>query len=344
MNYNVYVTISGEDRIARYVMDSASGLLTARGDVPLPGEPGPVAISPDRRFMYVAQRGSCHLTSFCINPADGGLTKLGTIPLESDPCYMATDRTGGFLLSAYYMAETAAVHRIDGDGAVAHPPIEWRHTGQGAHCFQTDRSNRHAFVAHVAARRSVNAVFQFRFDAESGQLTPNEPARFSASSMAGPCHFCFDPTKNFFYVSNEQGSSVTVCALDATRGTLTHLQTLPTLPEDWSGDSRCGQIQITPCGRFLYAPNRGHDSIAEFSVDQNSGILMPLGHTPAESSPRALALDPKGRFLLSAGFLSGHLSVYRIDNETGRLDGGLDRRTRYNVGSKPMWVSIVPSA
>ncbi|MDA0656321.1 MAG: lactonase family protein [Proteobacteria bacterium] len=341
MNYNVYVTISGEDRIARYEMDSVSGSLAPRDDVPLPGEPGPMAISPDKRFMYVAQRGSRHLTSFRINPADGGLTKLGTIPLESDPCYMTTDRTGGFLLSAHYMAETAAVHRIADDGAVAHPPIEWRHTGQGAHCFQTDRSNRHAFVAHVAARRSVNAIFQFRFDAESGQLTPNEPARFSAPSMMGPRHFCFHPAKDFFY---EQGSSVTVCALDTARGTLTHLQTVPTLPEDWSGDSRCSQIQITPCGRFLYAPNRGHDSIAEFSVDQDSGILKALGHTPAEASPRALALDPKGRFLLSASFLSGHLSVYRVDSKTGRLAGGLDQTSRYKVGDKPMWVSILRSA
>ncbi|NKB58109.1 MAG: beta-propeller fold lactonase family protein [Alphaproteobacteria bacterium] len=337
MHYNVYVTVSGEDRIARYAMDSDTGELETRGDVPLSGRPAPIAVSPDQQYMYVAQRESCEITGFRINASDGALTAIGTIPLESDPCYMATDRTGRYLFSAYYLAEKAAVHRIE-NGAVTHPPIEWRTTGRGSHCFQTDRSNRYAFVPHIDGNGAPNAIFQFRFDPSTGQLTPNDPPRFAEPAMTGPRHFCFHPTKEIIYVSNEQGCSVSVCALDTGTGTLSLLQTISTLPDSWAGESKCSQIRISPGGRFLYAPNRGHDSIAEFSVDPDSGLLTSLGHTAAEPVPRAFEIDPAGHFLLSAGLESGRLAVYQIDNESGRLE----RIATHEVGAKPMWVAILP--
>ncbi len=340
MPYNVYITISGEDRIARYAMDSETGGLAARDEIRLAGRPAPIAVSPDQRFMYIAQRESCELTSFRINPADGALTALGTIPLRSDPCYMATDRTGRYLFSAYYLAETAAVHRIEENGAAMHPPLVWRQTGRGAHCFQTDRSNRHAFVPHIDGSGASNAIFQFKFDAATGQLAPSEPALFTDPEMTGPRHFCFHPTKEIIYVSNEQGCSVSVCTLDTDTGTLSHLQTIPTLPEGWTGENKCSQIQITPCGRFLYAPNRGYNSIAEFSVDPDSGHLTALGHAVAETVPRAFSVDPKGHFLLSAGLESGRLAVYKIAGDSGRLD----RIATHDVGAKPMWVTILPSS
>ena len=340
MTYNVFATISGEDRIARFAMDPDSGNLTPRDDVPLSGGPAPVAISPDRQFMHVAQRASNELTSFRIDTEAGGLTPLGTIPLASDPCYMAMDRTGGYLFSAYYLAEKAAVHRVGSDGAAIDPPIEWRDTGRGAHCFQTDRANRFAFVPHIDGNGAPNAIFQFRFDAETGALSPNQPDRFAAPEMLGPRHFCFHPEKDLLYVSNEQGCSVSVLAFDPTAGTLSHLQTLTTLPEGWSGDNKCAQIRLTPCGRYLYAPNRGHDSLAEFAVDPTSGLLTVLGHAAAEPVPRAFEIDPAGRFLLSAGLESGRLAVYRIDGDSGRLE----RIATHEIGAKPMWVTILPAA
>ena len=319
MTYNVFVTISGEDRIARFAMDAETGALTPRDDVPLSGGPAPIAVSPDRNFMHVAQRASNELSSFRIDAADGSLQALGTIPLASDPCYMAMDRSGNYLFSAYYLAEKAAVHRAGTDGAAIDPPIEWRDTGRGAHCFQTDPTNRFAFVPHIEGNGAPNAIFQFRFDVQTGQIAPNEPDRFAAPEMLGPRHFCFHPTKNMIYVSNEQGCSVSVVALDADNGTLSHLQTVPTLPDGWSGENKCSQIRVTPCGRFLYAPNRGHDSIAEFAVDTATGHLTPLGHAAAAPVPRAFEIDPTGRYLLSAGLESGKLAAYRIDSESGRL-------------------------
>lgn len=339
MTYNVFITVSGEDRIARFAMDAESGELMPRTDIPLAGGPAPVAVSPDRRFMHIAQRGSNQLTSFAIDAAEGGLTPLGTIPLHSDPCYLATDRTGRYLLSAYYLAETAAVHRIGEDGAAIDPPVERRTTGRGAHCFQTDPANRFAFVPHIEGNGAPNAIFQFRFDAETGNIAANAPDRFAAPEMLGPRHFCFHPDKDLIYVSNEQGCSVSVLTFDAETGTLSHAQTVPTLPEDWSGENKCSQIRMTPCGRYLYAPNRGHDSIAAFAVDGDTGLLRPLGQTAAEPVPRAFEIDPAGRFLLSAGLESGRLAIYRIDGDSGRLEW----TATHEVGAKPMWVTILPA-
>jgi 6-phosphogluconolactonase len=321
-------------------MDAGSGELEAVEDIALSGRPAPIALNPTASFMYVARRGSCELTSYAIDGASGALSELGTIPLPSDPCYLATDRSGRYLLSAYYLAEKAAVHGIDEDGIATDPAIEWRDTGRGAHCFQTDPSNRFAFVPHIAGNGAANAIFQFRFDAATGRLSPNEPERVAPEAEDGPRHFCFHPTRDLVYVSNEQGCSVATWAFDTDTGTLAHLETLSTLPAGWSGQNTCAQIHITPDGRFLYAPNRGHDSIAEFAVDGASGRLEPLGHAAAEKVPRAFGIDPAGRFLLSAGLESGHLAVYRIDADSGRLD----QIAVHEAGQAPMWVTIIRAA
>ena len=340
MTYNLFIMISGEDHIARFSMDPDSGALDPRENIALPGSPAPVAISPDRQFMYVAQRAANKLTSFRISATDGSLAPLGTIPLRSDPCYLAMDQTGQFLLGAYYLAEKASVHRIGANGAALDPPVEWRTTGRGAHCLQTDRSNRFAFVPHIEGNGAPNAIFQFRFNPETGQLDPNVPDRFATSEMLGPRHFCFHPALDMVYVSNEQGCSVSVLNFDPIAGTLSHRQTLTTLPAEWDGANKCSQIRMTQDGRFLYAPNRGHDSIACFTVDKANGLLTENGHVAAEPVPRAFDIDPGGHFLLSAGLESGRLTVYRIDGN----NGGLERITTHEVGARPMWVTILPAS
>jgi len=337
--YHVYVTVSDEGRIARYAMDAATGRLTHQGDQPASGRPAPVAIDPARRFLYVARRDALLLTAYAIEPRSGALGELNTIAVETDPCYLATDRGGRWLFSAHYLGETAAVHRLGDGGRLVAPAVEWRHTGRGAHCFQTDPSNRFAFVPHIHGKGAPNAIFQYRFDAASGRLTANQPPTVEPAGADGPRHFCFHPDRDIVYVSNEQGGSVSLYDFDAGAGTLSPRQTVSTLPDDWSGDNMCSQIQITPDGRHLYAPNRGHDSIAQFSVDPDDGSLTVLGQVPAEPVPRAFAIDPAGRFLISAGLRSGRLATYRIDGASGHLE----RIATDDVGKAPMWVSIIPA-
>ncbi|MCG8588198.1 MAG: lactonase family protein, partial [Proteobacteria bacterium] len=203
MAYHVFVTVSGEGRIARFAMDEETGALEHRGDQPASGRPAPLAITPDRRFMYVARRDDLLITSYAIDWENGALDEVATIPVETDPCHMATDRTGRWLLSAYYMGERAAVHRIGEDGKALYPPVEWRRTGRGAHCFQTDPSNRFAFVPHIEGSGALNAILQFRFDAGNGRLAENEPAQVAPAGLDGPRHFCFHPHLDAVYVSNE---------------------------------------------------------------------------------------------------------------------------------------------
>jgi 6-phosphogluconolactonase len=329
-----YVALSGEDRVAVYENDPTSGRLEARGDHAVAGGPYPLAVNPDRRFLYVGRVGDREISSFKIDPSSGGLSPIGSVAIEEDPCFLATDRTGGYLLSAYYFAGNVGVHRIDEDGAVVAPPIEWIETGPGAHSAQTDPSNRFAFAPSIAQSHGPNLVFQFRFDDTTGRLTPNSPYSLSPDNRAGPRHFCFHPSKDVVYFSNEQGCSVTAYGLDRSAGTLTAMQTVSTLPDGFIGENSCSQIQISPTGRSLYAPNRGHDSVAVFAIDDTSGLLDRVQIEPTEPTPRALSLEPDGNFLYVAGESSGKLASYRVDSPTGMIEP----MELYDVGEAPMWV------
>ena len=129
---------------------------------------------------------------------------------------------------------------------------------------------------------------------------------------------------------------MTAYHFDPDQGTLAPFQTVPTLPGDFQGTNSCSQIQITPSGKFLYAPNRGHNSIAGFAVDDDTGTLTPLGQTPTEPIPRAFSLDPQGKFLYAAGLDSGRLASYRVNADSGALEP----MKVYPVGQGPMWVLI----
>lgn len=331
----MYITVSAEDRIARYEVDEGTGELTHLGDVRTTARPAPLAVSPAGDRMYVGCRDEIAISSYAIG--DGGdLTHIGDVAVDNDPCYLATDRSGRFLLSAYYEGGLCAVHAIGEDGAATSPPVEWLATAKGAHSMQTDASNRFAFVPHISGGTGPNAIFQFRFDAETGHITPNTPARVEMDAELGPRHFCFHPSKDILYFSDEQGCSVTAYNFDAEAGTLSAFQTISTLPEGFAERNSCSQIQIAPSGEFLYAPNRGHNSIACFGVDAESGALTAIGHAESEAVPRAFSIDPSGRFLYAAGLDTGRLAAYRIEE-----NGTLTRFATYDVGGEPMWVLII---
>ncbi len=334
MRYYLYVTLQDEDRLLVFEMDPESGRLDRQGEVAVPEGPAPLAISPDRTIMYAGCRVELGVTSFRVDRDTGSLSAIGTSPLDADPCYLATDRTGRFLFSAYYAAGGVAVHRIGDDGVVQTPPVERIDTSPGAHSMQADRSNRFVFVPHIAGATGPNRVFQFRFDQTTGRLTPNSPAQAIPDDGVGPRHFCFHPDLDVVYFSNEQGCSVSAYRLDPSTGTLTTFDTVSTLPDGYDGLNSCSQIQISPSGRHVYAPNRGHNSIACFSVDPATGRLTPVGHAASEPVPRAFSLDPDGRFLFAAGLESGRLASYSIDPQSGMPEP----LEVYELGKGPMWV------
>jgi 6-phosphogluconolactonase (cycloisomerase 2 family) len=343
----MYVSLQDEDKILILAMDAATGHLTPQGAVPVAGGPSHLTLSPDRKVLYVGHRTGTAISSFRIDSGSGKLTPSGTVALQAAPTYMATDRTGRFLLSAYYQGAHVAVHPLGEDGAVGAPACDRLDTAQGAHAIQTDPSNRFAFVPHIARfndnvleplRESTgpNAIWQLRFDAQTGRLSPNTPLKVEPATRLGPRHYCFHPTLPVAYFSNEQGSSVTAYRLDPATGTLTAAQTLSTLPEGFTARNTCSQIHLTASGQFLYVGNRGHNSLAGFAVDAATGQLTALGHVATEAVPSAFGLDPAGRFVAAAGAATGRLAVYRIQGETGALTP----LATYAVGQRPMAVLV----
>lgn len=332
MPCHIYISIAGEDRIALWTMDPQNGTLVFQDNLVIPGGPSPLALyRRDRTFLYAGLRASCEIASLAVDRRTGRLSLLSRIPLRSDPCYISTDRTGRFLLASYYAAGQVSVHPIGPDGQVRNVTVESVATYPKAHSIQTDRSNRLAFVPHVG---ESNVILQFSFNAQTGQLTLNPHASVRPVAGTGPRHYCFHPHLDTVYFVNEQGCSVSTYNLDPENGTLGHVQTVSTLPTDYVEENSCAQIHITPSGRFLYAANRGHDSIACFAIDEETGHLTAAGNQLTEQTPRAFAVSPDSQYLLVTGRASGRLAAYRIDSQTGILYP-LDV---YPVGERPMWV------
>jgi len=327
-----YVSVAGEKRIVVYDFDAKSGALSRRSENKTNGEPGALAVDPSKRFLFASLRSTGHLTSYSIDQATGELMPISEVPAGADPAFVATDRSGKYLLCAYYRAGKVTVHRIGSDGSLSLEPLQSIETDEKAHAILTDRSNQFAYVPHTGP----NAIFQFRFDDATGRLEPLWPDRVRRPRNTGPRHLAFHPSQEWVYSDNEQESSVTVYELQE-QGTLSAFQSVSTLPEDFEGQNSNARLEITADGKFVYASNRGHDSIAGFSVDAKTGKLTSIGQFPTETTPRAFSIHPSGKYLLAAGQGSGKLAMFRIDQGTGRLT----RIGTYPVGARPWWVLVL---
>lgn len=350
MQSHLYLSIAGEKRIAIYTFDESNGDIAFQENVNVSGSPGPLTLSPCGNYLYAGLRSSREVATFLIDENSKQLTLLRTTQLDADTCYIATDKTGRYLLSAYYGAGKVTVHSIGDDKTVQGEPIQTIETAPHAHYIETDASNQFAFVPHTVPR---NSIYQFHFDAETGMLSENSFGNINPDDPVGPRHYCEHPKKPIFYFSNENGSSVSTYTLqkgDAegtvsksgkpdytvhdAPGLLWHLQTLSTLPADFDENNTCAQIHIDPKGQYLYVSNRGHDSIAMFSIDEDSGNLTVIGHQATEPTPRVFNIDNTGNYLFAGGQGSGKLATYRINRESGVLIP----LTTHEVGENPMWV------
>lgn len=329
----VYVSESGEKRISLWALDESSGALSRVGESVLPGAPGSLCLSPDRRHLYAAVRTTKQFATFAFDAKTGHLSHLSLAKAGCNPTYVHADRTGRWLLAASYSEGVAVVSSIV-NGQVAGPPVTTVETGKKAHCIQTDPSNRFAFVPHVG---ELNKVEQFRFDAATGELAHNAPPHLAGGPGEGPRHLAFHPNGRWVYLVNEQGKSVTHCDFDPATGRLQARQSVPTVPEEWRNQGSCADLHVSADGRFVYASNRGHDSLARFAVHPQTGALTPLGQTPTEKTPRSFCLVPGDRFVVAGGEGSHRLIVYRRDPGSGELAA----LQSYDCGKGPAWVMSV---
>lgn len=337
----VYVG-NGETRtVNAFRLNGENGDLEPIDTVAVPGPTPPcfsfpLAVSPDKRFLFVVLRNEpWSVRTFAIDPATGRLEYLGFGPLADNTCYISTDKTGRFLLSASYQGSKLAVNQIGSDGIVQ-PPHQIIPTEPKSHSILVDAANRHALSACLGG----DVFYQWRFDAENGRLTPNDPPFVAVKKHSGPRHFIFDPTGKRVYLLNEHAVTIYAYDYDAATGTLAEKQVVNALtptPGDkiWATD-----IHMTPNGRFLYAAERGSSTLAMLTVDPKDGALTFTGHIVTEKQPRGFAIDPTGRFLYCTGQLSTRMSSYAIDQEKGTLS----KLNDYQVGGNPNWVEIVSFA
>jgi 6-phosphogluconolactonase len=252
---------------------------------------------------------------------DGKLKLLNQQPSGGGgPTHLSIDPQGKNALVANYGTGSVAVLPVDGDGKLRPPSSVVQHDAHGgkvnrdgphAHCINLDPSARFALTCDLG----LDKVFVYRFH-ENGVL--DNP--MVADQPSGPRHLAFHPSGKYVYVINEISSTVTAFAFEASRGALKSLQTVTTLPADWHGENWTAEIIAHPSGKWVYGSNRGHNSIAVFSVDPETGKLTPAGHEPTQGkAPRNFNLDPTGHFLLAANQDSDTVVVFHVDQETGKL-------------------------
>lgn len=331
-----YVANADSRDISVLRLDAATGGLVSIQRLAVGGTVMPLAVSPDRRFLYASIRSEpFEVLSFAIDAQSGILTLLGRSPLPASMCWISTDRSGRFMLGAAYGGSTIAVGPIDA-GGIAGPAQQSAATAPNAHAVRADPANRFLFASCLGG----GVVLGYRFDATSGRFVANEASTWQARPGAGPRHFLFHPGGAFVYLVNELDAKIDVLAYDATHGVMARVQTVDSLPPGWPGAPWAADIRITPDARFLYTSERRSSTLAAFAVDPSDGRLTLVGHMPTEAQPRSLAVDPSGRWLLAVGQLSHRASLYAIEPTSGRLA----KHGELAVGGNPNWVEFVALA
>ena len=244
------------------------------------------------------------------------------------PCHINVDKMGKNALIANYGGGSAAVLPIGTDGKLAPISCFVQHKGSSvdksrqeaphAHSINLDKANHFAFVADLG----LDKVMIYRFDADKGTITANDPAYVMMDPGSGPRHFAFHPDGKTAYINGEMAMTITACDYDAAKGSLTKRQTLSTLPEgaDRKGASTA-EVVVHPSGKFVYVSNRGHNTIAIFTIDSATRKLTAAGHQGENiKTPRNFAIDPSGAYLIVANQDGHSLVVFRINQRTGALE------------------------
>jgi 6-phosphogluconolactonase len=314
------------------VLDTSSGKLAEPVLAATVENPSFLVLHPNGKSLYAAsevkqgEKMTGLVYAFAIDTATGALRALNHQSSEGGgPCHITVSSTGKHLLVANYSAGNIASLPIAEDGSLGAAVSVIQHEGSSvnkdrqkgphAHAINLDPAGRFAFANDLG----IDKVLAYAFD-DKGTLKAQESAHVSVPPGSGPRHFTFHPSGRYAYVNNELFSNVTAFRYDADKGKLEELHTLSTLPADFTGTSSTAEVQCSADGRFVYVSNRGHDSIAIFSVDEKTGKLTAAGHVSTQGkTPRNFRIDPSGRYLVAANQGTGNVVVFAIDPKTGGL-------------------------
>ena len=314
--------------------DSQSGSLEPLSSITGADNPSFLALHPNRRFLYACSeveefggKAQGALYAYTVDADGGRLNLINAVGSGGPgPCHVQVDAMGRYLLAANYAGGSVAVAPINDDGSLSELSCFIQHEGSSVNPIRQDRAHAHSvnpdphnlFVYVPDLGQDRLAIY--RLDPERGQLVTHDPGHVDAEPGFGPRHLDFHPGGRFAYVINELASTVTAYDYHAETGALEPFETVATLPSGFGRRNTTADIHVHPSGRFVYGSNRGHDSIAMFSVDESTGRLTSMGHESTQGwTPRNFAIDPSGEFLLAANQDSDSIVSFRIDGRSGEL-------------------------
>ena len=336
-----YVSCMHSREILVFRLDHGTGGLTQIQNVPANGMVMPLALSPDRRYLYAALRSEPYrVSSFSIDASSGKLTHLADAPLPGSMPYISVDRSGRFLFGVSNAPKPPlrprksliSVSAIGTEGSV-HAPHQVLPTRDKGHAVLPAPSSRHVFVSSC----DEDVLLCRRFDAATGMLA-DDPIVAGVQANAGPRHFIFHPGNQWLYLLNEYDATVYAFKYDADSGELNELQRVSLRAPDAAGKSlRGADLRLTPDARFLYASERNSNTLVVFRLDAATGILARTGSFSTDKEPRGFNIDPQGRYLLAAGRITDCIISSAIDRESGSLT----EVARHAAGRGPNWIEMV---
>jgi 6-phosphogluconolactonase len=329
-------TYTGEKSKGIYVaqFDPVTGKLSAPRLAAETKNPTFLAMDPQRHWLYAVNEvsdfgksGAGAVSAFSVDPKTGDLMLLNQQPSGgAGPCHLAVAANGECVLAANYGSGSVAVLPLGTDGRLGEPSVSIQHHGSSvnphrqegphAHFITWDPANRLVFTCDLG----LDKVLIYKLDPGLRTLSPNDPPFFAVKPGSGPRHLAFHPSGHQVYVLNEMSSTLTVCSYDAQRGELKEIQTVTTLPESFKGASTCAEVAVHPSGKFVYASNRGNDSIAVFAMEPTTGRVKLVQHQSTRGkTPRHFALDPTSKWLLAENQDSDSVVIFSVDASTGQL-------------------------
>jgi len=328
-----------------FQVDRATGATTPAGVHEMGARPRCPVLNASGTRLYsanetdrVGEDKEGTVSAFAIDRANGRLTLLNTVRSGgAGPTYVSVHPSGRFLLVANYFGGSVAVLPIQDDGRLGDAtdvkkdagklgPTRAAHAPAGSFAFSGhDRTHAHMIQADPAGRfvlhvdLGLDQILVWKFDAQKGTLTPNEPHTVTLPPGDGPRHFHFHPNGRWFYSIQEEGSTIVLFDYDAANGRLTSRQTISSLPPGFAGSNFCSEILVSADGRFVYAGNRLHDSIGIFAVGPNGELTFVADEWTRGNYPRSFTFDPTGRFLFCCNQRGDNIAVFQVDRPTGGL-------------------------
>ena len=312
-------------------LDRDTGVLSAPAVVAEAVDPAWLALSPDRKFLYAIHGSPFQALAFKVDPGAPQLTPLprqsapGGTATVNPPSHLAVDATGHVLLAANYRDGFVAAVPLSPEGTPGVADMI-KHEGKGTHPTRQEKPHVHSVTLSpdnrfvIVADLGVDRVYSYALDPATAKISPANPPFVVTAAGAGPRHFKFGVDGKHGYVINELNNTISVFDYEAGRGALTLKQSVPTLPPDFKGQSSTAEVRVHPNGKFLYGSNRGHDSIAVFSIHPASGELAPVEIVKSGGrTPRNFALSPDGKWLVCGHQDTALITVFRVDASTGRL-------------------------